>query len=62
MDMLLDTASYQLVETSIDGKWRGGAHYDSSTYDDGIVTVRNVFGNMATTYRDQKLALALTII
>ena len=50
MEMLLDTAPYQLVEASIDDKWGGGAFYGSSNYDEGIVPGKNLFGNIATTY------------
>ena len=53
---LLDTAPYRLIEGSIDTKWGGGEPYSSKKYDDGIFTGRNEFGDIATEYRDKRLA------
>ena len=56
MKKLLDTAPHRLVEASIDSKWGGGAPFGSDTYNEGVVPGKNVYGDMATTYRDQKIA------
>ena len=57
MKKLLDTAPHKLIEASVDDFWEGGAHYGSDIYEQGIVPGKNTFREMATTYRDQKLAL-----
>ena len=56
MDKLIETAPHRLVEASIDGKWGGGAPFGAGCYDEGVVPGHNVFGEMATTYRDQQIA------
>ena len=57
MKELLDTAPHKLIETSMDGKWGWGGPYEADVYEQGVVPGKNLFGEMATTYRDQKLAL-----
>ena len=56
MKQLLDTAPHRLVEASFDSKWGGGAPFGADTYKQGIVPGKNIYGDMATTYRDQKIA------
>ena len=50
-------APHTLVEASVDGKWGGGGGgvYGSDTYEQGIVPGKNIFGDMVTTYRDQRI-------
>ena len=58
MEQLLATAPHKLIEASVDGKWGGGGPpFGSDCYELGIVPGDNVFGEMATTYRNQKLVL-----
>ena len=53
---LIATSPHRLVEGTLDSKWGGGAHYGADTYNQGIVPGKNLFGDMATSYRDQKIA------
>ena len=53
---LLDTAPYRLIEGSVDSRWGGGEPFSSKKYDDGTFTGNNEFGDIATEYRDKKLA------
>ena len=63
MKQLIDTAPHKLIEASMDGKWGGGAPYGSDVYEQGLVPGRNVYGEMATTYRDQKITqLSINVV
>ena len=52
---LIATSPHRLVEGTLDSKWGGGAHYGADTYNQGIVPGKNLFGDMAISYRDQKI-------
>ena len=56
MDKLLDTAPHKLVEASFDTRWGGGAPFGDDIYEQEIIPGKNVFGEMATSYRDKKIA------
>ena len=53
---LLETAPLRLIEASMDPRWGGAAPFSSKKYDDGTFTGGNEFGDIATEYRDKKLA------
>ena len=53
---LLDTAPYRLIEGSVDPRWGGGEPFTSERYDDGTFRGNNEFGDIATEYRDKRLA------
>ena len=55
MEAFLQTAPHRLVEASWDSHWGGGAPFDSPIYDENKFTGFNKFGDMATSYRDEKL-------
>ena len=52
----METAPHRLIEGSVDNKWGGGEPYSSKKYDDGTFRGNNEFGDIATEYRDKKLA------
>ena len=55
-ERLLSTAPHRLIEASVDPKWGGGAPFTSKKYDEGTFEGANEFGDIATEYRDKKLA------
>ena len=55
-EQLIGTAPHRLIEGSVDNKWGGGEPFSSKKYDDGTFGGNNEFGDIATEYRDKKLA------
>ena len=60
MEAFLKTSPHRLIEASWDSLWGGGAPFESPLYNEGKFTGFNQFGDMATTYRDEKLKLRQT--
>ena len=55
LEQLIETAPLPLIEASKDSRWGGGAPFHSDIYDTGEFPGGNIFGKMATKYRDQKI-------
>ena len=60
MEAFLKTAPHRLIEASWDSLWGGGAPFESPIYDENKFNSFNQFGDLATTYQDEKLNERLT--
>ena len=55
LERLIQTAPLMLIEASTSLRWGGGAPFHSKLYDTGKYPGHNVFGKIATRYRDEEI-------